>query len=183
VDGVTDHGEAMSPRALALGASSSEQLERAMRRGRAPDLDALVGWQWRGMNVMPWTVIAGIRRFVKGFERRGAETYGYNCPVARGALHEPWRTLPDHAAPKRFGYYLVHKVDPTSRDNAYLDAVLLDYGRGGNPALDPTSLLRDYVVAPDPSDPDLLLGKAYLRLGPAYPAVGFFVLERFRRAT
>jgi len=43
--------------------------------------------------------------------------------------------------------------------------------------------LRDYVVQPDPADPDLLLGKAYLALGPFRVPSNFFVIERLRRTS
>ena len=59
-----------------------------------------------------------------------------------------------------------HEVDATARDNKYLHAVLLNYGKGGNTPLDPTAGLRDYVVQVDPTNPDLYLGKAYCAFGP-----------------
>jgi hypothetical protein len=108
---------------------------------------------------------------------------GYNCAVIQNAVEEPWIGRPDPARPDRFGYYHVAAVDPTARDNAYLHAVLLDYGRDGNASFDPTRGLRDYLVQVDPAQPDLFLGKAYYALGPARLGVSFFVLERFRRAS
>jgi hypothetical protein len=56
--------------------------------------------------------------------------------------------------------------------------VLLDYGRGGNPPLDPTRALRDYLVRVDRGSDLLLIGKAYLALGPLRVPVAFFVMER-----
>ena len=101
---------------------------------------------------------------------------GYNSPVAQNVLDGRW-----HVKPKKFGFYEVHAVDATSRDNAYLHAVLLNYGRGGNKPYDPTAGLRDYVVQVDPSNPDLYLGKAYYAVGPARVRTNFFILERLRR--
>ena len=83
--------------------------------------------------------------------------------------------------PRRFGFYRVDPVDPTSRDNAYLHSVLLDYGKGGNKRLDPTSGLRDYLVRVDDDNDDLFLGKAYYALARARIATNFFLLERFRQ--
>ena len=74
----------------------------------------------------------------------------------------------------------MHPVDATDRDNAYLHALLLNYGRGGNKPYDPTRNLRDYVVQVDPANPDLYLGKAYYALGPARMPTNFFILERHR---
>ena len=100
---------------------------------------------------------------------------GYNSPAKNNVLDGRW-----HVAAKRFGFYEVYNVDATARDNRYLHAVLLDYGKGENPALDPTQVLRDYVVQVDPANPDLFLGKAYSAFGPVRIPTNFFILERFR---
>ena len=167
----------------ALAAASTRELEVAFQRGVTPDLDQLVGWEFRGINTPRWARLAGIQKFMKGFFRdpsRGGDVYGYNCPVAQNGLDGPWLARPDDAAPKRFGFYRVAPVDPTVRDNAYLHAVLLDYGKGGNSALDPSQGLRDYLVQVTADNPDLYLGKAYYALGPARLAASYFVLERQR---
>ena len=70
-------------------------------------------------------------------------------------------------------------MDPEARDNAYLHALLLDYGRG-NPWYDPSRQLRDYLVRCVPGSDDLLLGKAYMALGPWRIPATFFLLERHR---
>jgi hypothetical protein len=178
--------------ALALERASHADLERVFVRGATPVLDDLVGWEFRGINHPAWARLAGIKKFVKGFYRKadapdrrdaGAldRVMGYNCPVAQNVLDGRWHTLPSDTAPKRFGFYEVAPVDPTSRDNAYLHAVLLDYGKGGNKLWDPTRGIRDYLVQVEPGNPDLLLGKAYYALGPIRVHSNFFILERFRR--
>ncbi len=161
---------------------SPAELEQVFLRGVTPDLDGLIGWQFRGCNAPDWARIVGIKKFIKGFFRKGDQVMGYNCPVRQDALSLPWKAKPSDAAPKRFGFYTVDPVDPTARDNAYLHAVLLDYSRGDNPALDPSRGLRDYLVQVHADNPDLLLGKAYYALGPARVATSFFILERDRRA-
>jgi hypothetical protein len=172
----------ISVRARELARLSAGELEIVMLRGTSPDLARLVGWEFRGTNVPAWARLAGIKKFVKGFFREGDEVYGYNCPVGQNRLDQPWVLKPDDAAPKRFGFYRVAPVDPTARDNVYLHAALLDYGRGRNAAWDPTSGLRDYLVQVDSDDDSLFLGKAYYALGPARVATNFFVLERHRPA-
>jgi hypothetical protein len=175
---------------LDLARSSGRALERALVRGQAPDLAALVGWEFRGVNTPPWARLLGIRKFIKGFYGAGRASpgapltriRGYNCAVVQNGVDEPWIARPDPERPDRFGYFHVGAVDPTARDNAYLHAVLLDYGRDGNGNFDPVRGLRDYLVQVDPSLPDLYLGKAYYALGPARIGVSFFVLERYRRA-
>jgi len=169
-----------SPAALALEQTPMHELEKVFQRGQLPSLDALVGWEFRGinhlpLNVLPLAQLAGIKKFVKGFVRgENGQVTGYNSPVKNNVLDGRW-----HVAAKRYGFYAVAPVDPTSRDNKYLHAVLLDYGKGGNKAYDPTSALRDYVVQVDKSNPDLFLGKAYGALGPLRIPTNFFILETF----
>lgn len=176
-----------TPAALALERAPWASIEQTFQRGVTPDVDALVGWEFRGINrfplhPLPIPELLGIKKFVKGFYRgEDGRVMGYNCPVVQNVLDGRWRTKPSDTSPKRFGFYEVHAVDPTSRDNAYLHAVLLDYGKGGNKPWDPTSGLRDYVVQVDADNPDLYLGKAYYALGPARLATSFFILERLRR--
>lgn len=176
-----------TPAALALTRATWRELEQAFQRGTPPDRGALAGWEFRGINwtppgAKPLAQLAGIKKFVKGFFHAGdGRVMGYNCPVVQNVLDGRWRTRPSESAPRRFGFYEVAPVDATARDNHYLHALLLDYGKGGNAAWDPTRGLRDYLVQVDAGDPDLFLGKAYYAVGPARVAAGFFVLERFRR--
>ncbi len=170
-----------SPAALALEQTPMHELEKIFVRGATPDLDALVGWEFRGINHLPLNALpvanlVGIKKFVKGFFRaEDGRVMGYNSPAKNNVLDGRW-----HVAAKRFGFYEVYNVDATARDNRYLHAVLLDYGKGENPALDPTQVLRDYVVQVDPANPDLFLGKAYSAFGPVRIPTNFFILERFR---
>lgn len=170
-----------SPAHLRLEQTPMHELEKIFVRGVMPDLDDLVGWEFRGINHLPLNVLpianlVGIKKFVKGFFRtEDGRVMGYNSPVKNNALDGRW-----HVAPKKFGYYEVAPVDPTAHDNKYLHAVLLDYGKGENPALDPSQVLRDYVVQVDPDNPNLFLGKAYAAFGPLRIPTNFFILERFR---
>ncbi len=169
--------------ALRLEASTHAELELVFVRGEMPDLEQLVGWEFRGINHPAWARLAGIKKFVKGFFRNSEDgrVMGYNCPVIQNVLDGRWETRPSDSAPKRFGFYEVAPVDPTSRDNAYLHSVLLDYGKGGNKPWDLSAGLRDYLVQVDPANPDLYLGKAYYALGPLRVHSNFFILERLRR--
>ncbi|HZJ67276.1 MAG TPA: hypothetical protein VFD36_27400 [Kofleriaceae bacterium] len=158
-----------------------------MQRGATPDIEMLLGWEFRGINTTPPGAppiarLAGIQKFVKGmFRAADGRAMGYNCPVVQNVLDGRWHTRPSDESPKRFGFYELTPVDPTSRDNHYLHALLIDYGKGGNPAWDITGGLRDYLVQVDADNPDLFLGKAYAAIGPARLPLGSFVLERFRR--
>lgn len=170
-----------SPAALALEQTPMHELEKVFQRGHMPSLDALIGWEFRGinhlpLNVLPLANIVGIKKFVKGFFRaEDGRVMGYNSPTKNNVLDGRW-----YVDAKRFGFYEVAEVDPTAKDNKYLHAVLLNYGKGGNPVYDPSSLLRDYVVQVDKKNPDLFLGKAYGAIGPLRLPTNFFILERFR---
>jgi hypothetical protein len=169
-----------TPAALALSRASRRELEQAFQRGTTPDLDALVGWEFRGINCI--SRLTGLQKFVKGmFRGEDGRVMGYNIRAVQNVLDGRWHLRPSTDAPRRFGFYEVSPVDPTSRDNHYLHALLLDYGKGGNPPWDVTAGLRDYLVQVDASNPDLLLGKAYYAVGPARVAMNFFILERYRR--
>lgn len=161
---------------LELCRADRKVLEETLVRGNEIDPQSLVGWTFRGANTPAWARAVGIKKFIKGFYAKEGVVWGYNMSVHQNRLAAPW-TLPEPHAPKRYGYYQVTKVDPEARDNAYLHAVLLDYSRGKNPRLDPSSRLRDYLVAVDDRG-DLLLGKAYLAFSGRRVPVSFFVLER-----
>lgn len=182
-----------SPEYLRIASLPLRELEKLLVRGETPDAEALAGWVYRGMNNLAVTKVLGIKKFMKGFFRDvDGQVFGYNIPVEQNAPHAPW--IPKKPGrvekmlgkrgenePKRFGFYAVTPVDATSKDNHYLHALLLDYGRGGNPALDPSGNLRDYLVRVENGSDDLLLGKAYFAAGPArLDLMSFFVLERDR---
>lgn len=161
--------------------------ESILRTGIAPSLDSLVGWEFRGANGSLVTRFLGIRKFVKGFYEGAdrSETgptphiHGYNIVVHQNADDDAHLYSPSDAAPKRHGYYRAHRVVAGAYDAMYPNALLLDYGLGGNGPFGPP--LRDYLVQIYPDDPDLLLGKAYVALGPIRIPVGFFVLERLKK--
>ena len=153
-----------------LRALPARELETVLVRGETPEPDGLAGWEFRGWNTPAFAKLLGIQEFVKGFYRSAnGRLYGYN--------RQPGKD-------RRFGFYLVEAVDAAARDNAYLHALLLDYGRGGGSALDPLNFLatrlRDYLVRVDPGSDDLLLGKAYVAAGPLRVPVSYFLLERLR---
>ncbi len=168
---------ARSARVRELAALTSRELSREFLRARTPELDALAGWEFLGENHPAWARLLRIQKFIKGFYSQGGAVWGYNTPVCQNGLDAPWIARPSPDRPRRFGFYRVDRVDPTARDNEYLHALLLDYGRGGNPRFDPTAGLRDYLVQ---VEPDLFLGKAYYRLGPLAVGTSFFFLQRSR---
>ena len=78
--------------ALALERASWDELDATFVRGTQPDLDSLVGWEFRGINrfplyPLPIPDVLGIKKFVKGFYRADdGRVMGYNCPVEQNIL-------------------------------------------------------------------------------------------------
>ncbi len=172
-----------------LAKSSDKDLEYAMRSGVTPALDGLVGYEFKGYNVPLITRLLGFRKFKKGFfldegqDPAQGEISGYNVMVEQNGLEDPWIARPSEANPRRHSFFRVYPVRKSDPDNLYPNALLLNYGLGGNAAWNPASLLRDYLVQVDPENPDLLLGKAYIALGGMRVFPSFFVLERHNEAS
>jgi hypothetical protein len=163
-------------------------LESIMVQGATPKFEELAGWEFDGWNV---GLVAGgfgfNRKFRKGFYEgpprgQGPEPFiqGYNIPMHQDGAEKPHRAVPSDENPKRFGFYRVFAASQSPRFNRYPGALLLDYGLGGNGFSAP-SVLRDYLVQVHPGNGDLLLGKAYVALGPISFVGGFFVLNRARK--
>lgn len=155
--------------------------EELFRRGTLPDMNAIDGWQYQGWNLSLTALLMGIRRFTKGLQSNtsapGApiELSGYNLWIKQqGGPTATW--VP--SAPHRHGFYKVSPAAQSATDNKHPQALLLDYGRGGNPWYQPSQVLRDYVVQVYPDDPTLLIGKAYVALGGARIFGGNFVMLR-----
>ena len=167
-----------------LAGQSRSALESLLVGGETPSLSGITGYEYKGYNIAPTTALLGIRKFIKAFfTTPGGQVYGCNTPVAQNGLNGPWVARPSEAAPRRFAFFSVTAVDPETRDNAYLHALLIDYGRGGNPLYDPSRYLRDYLVRCVPGSDDLLLGKAYMAIGPIRMPATFFLIERYRPLT
>ena len=164
-----------------LARSSNHTLEEVFDSGTAPSLEALVGYEWRGYNMALLVRLLGIQKFIKGFFLLNGRSEGYNIPVQQNGLTGPWIHKPGIKNPKRYAFYVVTRVDTTSQDNLYPQALLLNYGASPrNPRRAVERLLRDYLVQPDPHNPELLLGKAYFAFGQRRVFSNFFVIERLR---
>ncbi|MEM9194274.1 MAG: hypothetical protein AAGF12_34175 [Myxococcota bacterium] len=180
-----NNGERWDQLGLVQEASDIDR-QAIMREGKPPEFDHLVGWEFAGINT--GTLAAPVRKFIKGFydgpsRGKGPEPFiqGYNIPVRQDGVQKPHRAKPSADRPKRFGFYRVYR--PVSGvDQRYPNSIFLNYGLGGNPVVDPGSLLRDYVVQVYDDDPTLLLGHAFLALPfGARPSLSFFVLKRMHQ--
>jgi hypothetical protein len=159
---------------LDLVAQPQRELRHHMLRGEVPTPAELIDREFRGTNMPATSRLLGIRRFVKGFEQaEDATIIGYNRRVRGGDLSTAW-TPSLWRGKDRFGYFTVMRVNAEARDNTYLNALLLDYGSGLNSPRDPTAALRDYLVR---TQSGVLLGHAFVALGPRRVPVGYFALE------
>lgn len=186
-----------------LAGMKPRELERILRDGKTPDMDSLVGFELRGWNVVeplgvPVVALLGIRRFAKGFYQRpgekkpseGGQLLGYNVDIQRGGVTDPWVEKPSPENPKRRGFYVVYPPKAGPRPvTTYDDALFLDYTarKDKNGVFDGGPLygdggLKDFLVQVDPDDPDLFLGKAFMRVPPMTVPAGFFVVQRWRPA-
>jgi len=162
-----------------LAGRSRAELERILVRGDTPSVDSVTGNEYGGWNHPPHMGLLGIRKFIKGFFRTGDDRhFGYNTPARQDGLDHAWSARPDEDHPKRFGFYRVAPVDAEGRHYRYLHALVRGYGQGGNTAYDVSRIIRDFLVRVEPGSDELLLGKAYLALGPARVFSNFFLLQR-----
>jgi hypothetical protein len=162
-----------------LAQSSSAALEQALRVGVLPEETSLAGWEWNGQNTGRIPRLLGIQKFIKGFfcETEGLE--GYNVVAQQNGPENPWVEKPAAPTKRRFGFYRVRPALEEPRDRRYPNALMLNYGASPrNPRASVTRVLRDYLVQPDPDNPEVLLGKAYLALGPLRLPSNYFVLAR-----
>lgn len=157
------------------------ELEELFARGKTPEPEKLVGFEFMGYNVPFFAKLLGIKKFQKGFYRRGEEFWGYNIPQYQNDVSEPWRCKPVDHNPKRFGFFSVKKVEPAAKENKEPGALILNYEDGHNLPWE-GSFLRDYVKQVDPDNDDLYLGKAYVALGPLRIMPSLFIIERLRPA-
>lgn len=170
-----------------------EILEEVLRRGQAPSMATLAGWEYKGYNTAQIARIGGVLKFKKGFiadgplpeEGEPSRLVGYNVKIRQnGSLTAPWEDQQRRGEPIRFGWFDVHPVRMGDDDNRYPDSLLLNYGSSPrNPRLEPSRALRDYLVQVYPDNPELLLGKGLGALGFVRLFLGFFVLGRHNPST
>ncbi len=161
----------MSRELLTLLPLAPAALQAAMDRGARVPADALAGAWYRGTSLGLWSWVERLswKTFAKVFHRDGGALRGWNVRLHQDGLGAPPRPRTRAGRPIVFGHYAVVE-DP--------DGVVLDYGRGANPRLDPTRMVRDPLVALDP-DGAVLLGRTWLVVGARrLPTPSFFLLER-----
>lgn len=137
--------------------------------------DALAGCRYRGhaLGMPAWVEALTWRIFRKTFHRDpvSGALRGWNVRIAQDGPDRPDIPLQRRGETFAFGFYAV-APHPAGR------GVLLDYGRGGNPRLDPSGAIRSHLVALDEGGCELLLGWTSAEVGPlCVRTPSFFLLE------
>jgi hypothetical protein len=158
-------------------------LAEALLAGHPVDSEALDDSVYRGVSL-------GLPAFV---DRLAWKTFAkvFHRDRARGVLRgwnlrvEQTGTAGDIVPKKKkgedfhFGHFVVRPARRYRTPRLLRHALVLDYGLGGNPLLDPTCFVRDPIVAVNRGSADLLLGWTYLDVaGLRIGTPSYFTLER-----
>jgi hypothetical protein len=146
-----------------------DQLAAALARGHAIASDALANRIYRGVSLglpgfvdrLAWKTFAKV--FLRDRERKVLR--GWNLRLAQTGLTGPLVPLQQAGHAFHFGHFRVEPAAGYAMPRALPQALVLDYGRGGNPRFDPTRAIRDPIVAVHAGSAELLLGWTYLDLG------------------
>ena len=157
----------------------------ALRAGHPVAPEALAGGSYLGVSLgLPgWVDRLAWKTFRKVFYadpvRGGVRGWTVRLEQRGLALGPQAPLLDRRGGPVQFGHYRVRPLLPDEAPQGVRQGVMLDYGQGGNRALDPAGWLRDPVVALVPGQVDWLLGWTYLCLpGLRLGTPSFFLLRR-----
>lgn len=170
-------------RASDVRGAGRRELAALLRAGHPIEASALDDTEYRGVSLGLPRFVERLtwKTFMKTFHR-DPETgvlRGWNVRVVQSGVDA--KSVPQlrGGVPRAFGHFHVveardHGV-PAGADRA----LLIHYGLGQNPALDPTRFVRDPLVALNPGSVELLLGWTYVALGPfRIGTPSYFTLER-----
>jgi hypothetical protein len=156
------------------------QLAAALARGHEIESDALANRVYRGVSLGLPAFVDRLawKTFAKVFLRDRELLRGWNLRLEQTGLEGPLVPKQRRGQDFHFGHFLVAPARDYAMPRALPQALVLDYGRGGNPRFDPTSAVRDPIVAIHPGSAELLLGWTYLDFG-AFRAgtPSYFTLE------
>ena len=166
----------MPPGFFELQHHSQPALDALLAAGRGPDPASLAPYLYRGLSLrLPAPAFSLFGKFGKTFIPDGAGHRGWNVRMHQNEADDAWRPRVVRGRPVTYGHYRLRPADAT---DPLPDALVIDYGLGGNRRLDPLGRVVDYVVAV--GGDDLLLGRMYLRIGGRLVATpSYFALQRY----
>lgn len=160
------------------------QLRERLVGGYPIDVDQIADWEYRGISLgMPEFVDRlAWKTFLKTFHREESGVVrGWNVRLEQYGIDGPIELMEKDGEPIRFGHYRVAPLADYTLPCPVKRGLMLDYGLGGNPTLDPTRFVRDPVVALEEGSVERLLGWSYVDLaGIRLGTPSFFLLERLR---
>ena len=161
-------------RALELASRSGFELDNLMASQPAPSIEILDG-RWHGINKGAGAAAIGLTQDIKVFSVSGACLKGHNVAVHQVGIEdlscrgfEP-KINPLTGCEKTMGNFVIQQPCTSCQP------IKLDYTQADNALVDPSRWLVDELVM---IDHDLLLGKAYTKIGQHLMPVAFFVLTR-----
>lgn len=153
------------------------ELEALMRAGVRVEAGSLCDTLWHGYSLaMPAPLFKLLGRFGKTFfdDRARGVVRGWNVRMRQSG--ESWTPALFRDRQVTYGHYVVIERPEGALAEAYPNAFLIDYGKGGNRTWDPLARVRDWVVG---LDDGRLLGRMYLSLGGRQvPTPSYFALAR-----
>ena len=138
----------MSDRFAELATLPASELEALLRSGLPFDVETLGDSLWHGYSLaMAAPVFKLFGRFGKAFVRDpvSGRIRGWNVRMRQGV--DAWTPALFRGRAVTYGHYEVIDEPQGQLSDLYPNAFMIDYGKGGNPRLDPTNRVRDPIVA------------------------------------
>lgn len=173
----------MTPARDALLSATRPELLARLRAGHPIDPAAIEGFGYRGISLGSprWLERLSWKTFQKTFYRdpRTGVLRGWNVRVEQRGVDAATVPRVKGGRPWTFGHYHVVGCEGRRVYPGCGRGLLIDYGLGDNPLLDPMRRVRDPLVALAEGSSDALLGWSWVDLGAALvPTVFYFLLER-----
>lgn len=179
---------------------NNEQLDSIMANSHPIEMDKILGYEYKGYNVgVPKVFLKLFQKFKKVFyeDKKRNVIRGWNLKAKQdgdpdhyeivtteektpyGPFGKMMYWLSGVRGTPAHGFYTVYPASEDKRFHKYPHALLVNYAEGANGFLNITSRLKDYLVAVNPNDETLLLGKGYIDLGLlSVKGDGFFILRK-----
>ena len=161
---------------LSLAQATRSELAHALATAPPADPMCIAGFRYLGLSLgLPaWVDRLAWSIFEKDFLLEGGQVRGWNVRLEQQVWRPEIQPTPllRKGKPICFGYFQVTTGQT---------GTLLDYGQGNNPALDPTRLIRDPLVALNPEH-TWLLGQSRVQFGPWQVGTpSYFLLRRLTK--